>query len=120
GLPKFPTDSDKFMCPAAESNHRHGDFESLEARLTSESSFWERPPRPVKTRQTRYAEAQRSTVTFAGARNRRHSPSRPKLTSTLDLSTRRALRHMRPTQKSLRAVDWRAANDPGSRAAQAS
>ena len=35
------------------------------------------------------------------------------LARTLDLSTRRALRQMRLTQKSLRAVDWRAANDGG-------
>jgi len=36
-----------------------------------------------------------------------------RLAKTLDLSTRRALRQMRLTQKSLRAVDWRAANDRG-------
>jgi len=36
-----------------------------------------------------------------------------RLARTLDLSTRRALRQMRLTQKSLRAVDWRAANDGG-------
>lgn len=35
------------------------------------------------------------------------------LARTLDLSARRALRQMGVTQKSLRAVDWRAANDGG-------
>jgi len=35
---------------------------------------------------------------------------------TLDLSTRRALRQMRLTQKSLPAVDWRAPNDRGQEA----
>lgn len=38
------------------------------------------------------------------------------LARTLDLSTRRALRQMRLTQKSLRAVDWRAANARGQEA----
>ena len=36
-----------------------------------------------------------------------------RLAKTLDLSTRAALRQMRVTQKSLRAVDWRKANDGG-------
>jgi len=36
-----------------------------------------------------------------------------RLARTLDLSARRALRYLRLTQKSLRAVDWRAANDRG-------
>src|SRR2546427_558028 len=36
-----------------------------------------------------------------------------RLTRTFDLSSRRVLRQMRLTQKSLRAVDWRAANGGG-------
>ena len=85
---------------------------------------WNPPGLPAFYASTTYDVAHKEVAAAAGYYRARVTNELPRveaafdvrLARTLDLSTRRALRQMRLTQKSLRAVDWRAANDGGQEA----